>query len=110
MLTVDAKEAKPISIRQGAMIADRCILLPGSEVKRNAILGSGTFVPKGFKAPAGSIWLGNDECNNPKVYSTSLSLSVYHLFIYILFFPSISISFSQLTMTCPKFYTHLVLI
>ena len=43
------------------MVADRCILMPGSEVGRNTVLGSGTYSPSGFSAPGGSVWLGNDR-------------------------------------------------
>lgn len=62
----DVREARPIVIQAGAMVADRCVLLPGVEVGRNAVLGSGTFAPPGFQVPAGSIWLGCVACVDGK--------------------------------------------
>lgn len=59
IVCADAAEARPVVIESGAMVADRCVLLPGVHVGRNAVLGSGTLATKGFEAPAGSVWLGS---------------------------------------------------
>jgi hypothetical protein len=59
VMCTDAVEARPIVIESGAMVADRCVLLPGVRVGRNSVLGSGTLATKGFEAPAGSVWLGS---------------------------------------------------
>lgn len=59
MVCADAEETGRVVIGDGAMVADRCVLLPGVRVGRNAVLGSGTLAPKGFEAPAGSVWLGS---------------------------------------------------
>lgn len=69
----DAKEFQPITIRQGAMVADRCVLLPGTDVGRCSVLGSGTFAPAGFAAPACSIWLGNERSGKPKIWQEGTS-------------------------------------
>ena len=55
----DAEEMRPMHIEAGSMVADRCVLLPGTRVGRGAVLGSGTLVPKGFRIPNKSVWLGS---------------------------------------------------
>ncbi len=57
--------SRPIRIEPGANVADRCVLAPGVVVSRNAVLGSGTFAPEGFVAPAGSTWIGQDGREAP---------------------------------------------
>lgn len=59
-LMTSAEGSRPIEIEAGANVSDRCVLAPGVQVKRNAVLGSGTFAPAGFVAPAGSTWIGHD--------------------------------------------------
>ncbi|BDA51313.1 probable peroxisomal-coenzyme A synthetase at N-terminal half [Coccomyxa sp. Obi] len=59
VITTDTEESQRVVIGNGAMVADRCVLLPGTRVGRNAVLGSGTLAPKGFDAPGGSVWLGS---------------------------------------------------
>ncbi len=59
VITTDTKESQKVVIGDGAMVADRCVLLPGTRIGRNAVLGSGTLAPKGFDAPGGSVWLGS---------------------------------------------------
>lgn len=61
-------ESKPIVIGQGAMVADRCVLMPGVTIGRNSVLGSGTLAPTGFTTQAGSIWLGNEKDRQPKAW------------------------------------------
>lgn len=67
----DTAMAKGIIIRRGSMVSDRCILQPGCEIGRNAILGSGTVAPHDFRAPGGSVWLGNDEGCRPIIWQES---------------------------------------
>jgi hypothetical protein len=57
-LMTSAQGSRPIQIEAGGNVSDRCVLAPGVQVKRNAVLGSGTFAPAGFVAPAGSTWIG----------------------------------------------------
>jgi acyl-CoA synthetase (AMP-forming)/AMP-acid ligase II/acetyltransferase-like isoleucine patch superfamily enzyme/acyl carrier protein len=64
-LMSSARGSKPIHIESGANVADRCVLAPGVEVKRNAVLGSGTFAPEDFVAPAGSTWIGHGGRASP---------------------------------------------
>jgi acetyltransferase-like isoleucine patch superfamily enzyme len=64
-LMSSAHGSKPIHIESGANVADRCVLAPGVVVKRNAVLGSGTFAPEDFVAPAGSTWIGHGGRASP---------------------------------------------
>ena len=59
----DAKDQAPIKIGAGAMVADRCVLLPGVTIERNAVLGSGGLGKKGFTYTAGSVWVGSRHNN-----------------------------------------------
>merc|ERR1719502_593673 len=59
----DAKDQAPIVIGAGAMVADRCVLLPGVTIERNAVLGSGGLGKKGFTYTAGSVWVGSRHNN-----------------------------------------------
>lgn len=53
----DANEAKPVRILAGAMVADNCMLLPGTTLDKNAVLGSGSL-GSGYYEP-NSISVGN---------------------------------------------------
>ncbi len=64
-LMTSTQGSLPINIEVGANVADRCVLAPGVQVKRNAVLGSGTFAPENFIAPAGSTWIGHGDEKGP---------------------------------------------
>jgi len=59
ILPADALEAKVVSIEAGAMVADRCVLLPDVVLGRNAVLGSGSLARKGGRYEAGSVFVGS---------------------------------------------------
>ena len=59
ILCADAVEAAPICIEAGANVSDRCVLLPGCSIGRNAVLGSGSLTARGTHYPAGSKWVGS---------------------------------------------------
>ncbi|KAI8341770.1 hypothetical protein BC941DRAFT_345688 [Chlamydoabsidia padenii] len=59
VLCSDTTESAPVTICDGAMVADRCILLPGSQIGRKAVLGSGGLLKKHFKLSPGSTWVGS---------------------------------------------------
>ncbi|KAI8078628.1 uncharacterized protein BX664DRAFT_342329 [Halteromyces radiatus] len=62
----DTTESIGISIGDGAMIADNCVLLPGSQVGRRAVLGSGGLLKKNFRIEDGSTWFGSFNGNAVK--------------------------------------------
>ena len=64
-LMTSLQGSKPIQIEAGANVSDRCVLAPGVRIERNAVLGSGTFVPEDFVAPAGSTWIGHGGLTGP---------------------------------------------
>jgi acetyltransferase-like isoleucine patch superfamily enzyme len=43
----------------GANVADNCVVLPGSIVGKNAVLGSNSVCPTGWYLPEGSVWFGS---------------------------------------------------
>lgn len=55
---VQGRELRRIVIEDGAMVADRCVLLGGCRIGRNAVLGSGGLCPADFWLKPGSVWLG----------------------------------------------------
>lgn len=59
ILCADALECAPITIETGANVSDRCVLLPGCTIGRNAVMGSGSLTAKGTTYPAGSKWVGS---------------------------------------------------
>ena len=55
----DTGEMQPVHIEAGSMVADRCVLLPGTRIGRGAVIGSGTLIPKGSTVENESVWLGS---------------------------------------------------
>lgn len=43
----------------GSNVADNCVVLPGSIIGKNAVLGSNSLCPEGWYLPEGSVWLGS---------------------------------------------------
>lgn len=59
LMPADAYEAKPIRIEDGAMLADRCVVLPGVVIGRNTVLGSGALARKNATYEAGGVFVGS---------------------------------------------------
>lgn len=55
----DALESKRIRLADGSMVADRCVVLPGVQLGKNCVLGSGTLATGDKKYPPGSTWAGS---------------------------------------------------
>ena len=62
IIAADAKDVAPITIKEGCFVADRCVLLPGTTLERNATLGSGGLAHKHCTLPPGSVAVGSKEC------------------------------------------------
>ncbi|KAJ7917936.1 hypothetical protein B0H13DRAFT_2439611 [Mycena leptocephala] len=60
VLTTDCLGTAKIVVGDGAMIADRFILLPGAKIGRLALMGSGALAMRDKEYKEGSIWLGTD--------------------------------------------------
>jgi serine acetyltransferase len=59
IMPADAFELSKVVIGDGAMVADRCVLLPGTIVGRRATVGSGSLAARGFTFPPGSTYVGS---------------------------------------------------
>ncbi|KAJ3868476.1 acetyl-CoA synthetase-like protein [Lentinula novae-zelandiae] len=59
--TTDRLGSEKICIGNGAMIADRVILLPGTTVGSRAVMGSGALSKRNATYEDGSTWMGNDR-------------------------------------------------
>jgi hypothetical protein len=59
VLTSTARRSAKVVFEAGTMVADRCVILPGTVLKRGAVLGSGSLAPEDFVAPVGSVWVGS---------------------------------------------------
>ena len=46
----------------GSNVSDNCVVLPGSIIGKNAVLGSNSVCPEGWYLPEASIWFGSKEC------------------------------------------------
>eukprot|EP01126_Amoeba_proteus_P060536 TRINITY_DN8015_c0_g1_i10.p1 TRINITY_DN8015_c0_g1~~TRINITY_DN8015_c0_g1_i10.p1 ORF type:complete len:575 (+),score=106.02 TRINITY_DN8015_c0_g1_i10:140-1726(+) len=56
-----AEYSSPVHIQAGAMVADRCLVLPGVTVGKNAVLGSGCLTQANTHYKPGSIHLGSSK-------------------------------------------------
>ncbi|KAI9209506.1 AMP-dependent synthetase and ligase [Polychytrium aggregatum] len=59
VICTDSEESAHIRIGPGAMIADRCVLLPGTTVGQECVMGSGALSKPHTEYPAGSVWIGS---------------------------------------------------
>ncbi|RYG69938.1 hypothetical protein EON64_01440 [archaeon] len=61
IITSSTTCSKKVVFEDGAMVADRCVILPGARVKRGAVLGSGALAAEDMVVPVGSIWVGSQN-------------------------------------------------
>ncbi|KAF7975487.1 hypothetical protein HWV62_9401 [Athelia sp. TMB] len=61
VFTTDRIGTSKIVIENGAMVADRVVLLPGTRVGVQTIMGSGAQGRRDADYPNGSTWMGNDH-------------------------------------------------
>jgi acyl-CoA synthetase (AMP-forming)/AMP-acid ligase II/acetyltransferase-like isoleucine patch superfamily enzyme/acyl carrier protein len=59
VMTSTAIRSGKVTFEAGAMIADRCVVLPGVTMRRGSVLGSGSLAAENFEAPVGSVWVGS---------------------------------------------------
>ena len=59
IITSDGTGSDYVRIGDGAMIADRVIMLPGATVGTNAILGSGALARRNGTYPSDTVWVGS---------------------------------------------------
>ncbi|KAJ4294227.1 hypothetical protein N0V90_007917 [Kalmusia sp. IMI 367209] len=61
LITSDGNGSDYIRIKQGAMVADRAVLLPGVELGEKIVLGSGALTRRNTHYPAESTWVGSKK-------------------------------------------------
>ncbi len=61
IITSDGNGCDYVRIAEGAMVADRVVLLPGCQVSEQAVLGSGTLTQRNAFYPPGSTWIGSKK-------------------------------------------------
>lgn len=59
LFTTDRLGSKKIAVGSGAMIADRCVLLPGVRVGRRTVMGSGSLGKRDGFYEDNSTWMGS---------------------------------------------------
>ncbi|KAI9207543.1 uncharacterized protein BJ171DRAFT_596561 [Polychytrium aggregatum] len=59
VLCSDSVRSTEIKIEAGSMIADRCVLLPGTMVGRGCVMGSGALSQRDTEYPPASVWIGS---------------------------------------------------
>jgi len=62
ILTATSDAYKKVTLSAGSNVSDNCIVLPGSILGKNAVLGSNSVCPEGWYLPPDSIWLGSKNC------------------------------------------------
>ncbi len=60
IFTTDSIGTERITVGNGAMIADRVVLLPGTHVGKRTVMGSGSLGKRRGVYEDGSTWMGND--------------------------------------------------
>ncbi|KAF8808805.1 hypothetical protein BYT27DRAFT_7188280 [Phlegmacium glaucopus] len=61
LITTDSLGSGKIVIEEGAMVADRVVLLPGTRLGSGAVMGTGSLGKRNGNYAAGSIWVGNEN-------------------------------------------------
>ena len=76
VLTSSAKRSAAVRFADGSMVADRCVILPGTTLGKGCVLGSGSLAKEDFEAPVGSVWVGSSDgcavCTAPEDKSYNL--------------------------------------
>ena len=76
IITSDATGSDRVRIGDGAMIADRVIMLPGATVGTNTVLGSGALARRNGTYPSDTVWVGSKGGDSICLTATS-SKSTY---------------------------------
>jgi carbonic anhydrase/acetyltransferase-like protein (isoleucine patch superfamily) len=58
LLTTSVDRRDKIILCAGANVSDNCLVMPGSVISKNAVLGSNSICPEGRFLAAGSVWFG----------------------------------------------------
>ena len=61
IVTSDGTGSKIVRIKDGAMVADRVVLLPGSQLGEKTVMGSGALAKRDTNYHAGTTWVGSKK-------------------------------------------------
>jgi acetyltransferase-like isoleucine patch superfamily enzyme len=61
LVTSDGAGSDYVRIKSGAMVADRVVLLPGSELGEKTVMGSGALAKRNKAYADGTTWVGNKK-------------------------------------------------
>lgn len=73
IITSDATGSDHVRIGDGAMIADRVIMLPGATVGSNTVLGSGALARRNGTYPSDTTWVGSKGGDSICLTATSIN-------------------------------------
>ncbi|RAK93782.1 acetyl-CoA synthetase-like protein [Aspergillus costaricaensis CBS 115574] len=59
LVTIDGLGRDPIVIKNGAMLGDRCVVLPGVTIGTRTMVGSGALLRRNGSYPDDSVWTGS---------------------------------------------------
>jgi hypothetical protein len=59
LLTMSIDRCVKIIMCTGANVSDNCIVMPGSVISKNVVLGSNSICPEGKLLLSGSVWFGS---------------------------------------------------
>lgn len=65
LFTTDCIGSQKIIVCNGAMVADRVVLLPGTRIGRKCVMGSGSLGRREGKYEDGSTWVCHSACYQP---------------------------------------------
>lgn len=61
IITSDGSGSDVVKVGNGAMIADRVVLLPGASVGEQTVLGSGALTRRNKHYPSNTVWIGSQQ-------------------------------------------------
>lgn len=64
LMTRSTEGCKSIKISSNCMLADRCVVLPGTVLERASVIGSGGLAKEDYVYPQGSVYVGSRSGNS----------------------------------------------
>jgi len=74
IMTRSTERAATVVIGDSAMLADRCVVLPGATLAKGSVLGTGALARENYHYPMGSVWVGSTKGNAVAVFPEDTSL------------------------------------
>ena len=74
IMTRSTEGSVKVVIADNAMLADRCVVLPGVVQEQGSVIGTGGLGKEGYTYPIGSVWVGSQSGNAVNVLSEDISI------------------------------------